>query len=81
VKFVAFDPSDALIRGLSENTVAGIVLQDPFEMGKQSVIALAGYLRGKPPESMISTGEYVATPANQNMPPYDRLLRPEQFGH
>lgn len=81
VKFVAFDPSDALIRGLSEGTVAGIVLQDPFEMGKQSVIALVGYLQGKPPESVISTGEYVATPSNQNMPPYDRLLRPEQFGH
>ncbi|MCC6508707.1 MAG: substrate-binding domain-containing protein [Pirellulaceae bacterium] len=80
VKFVAFDPSDTLIQGLSENTVSGIVLQDPFEMGRQSVIALAKSKRGEKVEAVISTGEYVATAENQNQPPLDRLLRPEKFG-
>jgi ribose transport system substrate-binding protein len=80
VKFVAFDASDTLIRGLSENTVAGIVLQDPFEMGRQSVLALAAHIKGEKVEPKISTGEYVATPANQTEPAIDRLLHPEQFG-
>ncbi len=80
VKFVAFDPSDTLIRGMSENTVAGIMLQDPFEMGRQSVLALAKHLRKEDVEPVISTGEYVATPDNQSKPPYDRLLRPAQHG-
>jgi len=80
VKFVAFDPSDTLIRGMSENTVAGIVLQDPFEMGRQSVLALTKHIRKETVEAVISTGEYVATPENQTKPPYDRLLRPEQHG-
>ncbi len=80
VKFVAFDPSDTLIRGMSENTVAGIMLQDPFEMGRQSVLALSKHLRKEAVEPIISTGEYVATPVNQSTPPYDRLLRPEQHG-
>lgn len=80
VKFVAFDPSDTLIRGMSQQTVAGIVLQDPFEMGRQSVLALAAYKRGEKVEPLISTGEYVATPDNQAESPYDRLLRPELFG-
>lgn len=80
VKFVAFDPSDTLIRGMSENTVAGIMLQDPFEMGRQSVLALAKHIRNEAVEQVISTGEYVATPANQDKPPYDRLLRPAQHG-
>lgn len=80
VKFVAFDASETLIRGLNEKTVAGIVLQDPFEMGRQSVLALARHIRGTNIEAVINTGEYVATAENQNQPPFDRLLRPEQFG-
>ena len=80
VKFVAFDPSDTLIRGMEKSAVSGIVLQDPFEMGRQSVLVLAKHLRKETVESVISTGEYVATPDNQAKPPYDRLLRPEQHG-
>ena len=80
VKFVAFDPSDTLIRGMTENKVAGIMLQDPFEMGRQSVLALAKHLRKEAVDPVISTGEYVATPENQSKSPYDRLLRPEQHG-
>ncbi len=80
VKFMGFDSSDSLIKGLSDKTVAGIVLQDPFEMGKQSVLAIVAHLQGKKVEANINTGEYVATNENQNTPPFDRLLRPEQFG-
>jgi ribose transport system substrate-binding protein len=80
VKFVAFDPSDTLIRGMLEKNVAGILLQDPFEMGRQSVLALAKHIRKEAVEPVISTGEYVATSENQSKAPYDRLLRPEQHG-
>ncbi len=80
VKFMAFDSSESLIKGLSDKTVSGIVLQDPFEMGKQSVLAIVAHLKGQKVERNINTGEYVATNDNQNTPPFDRLLRPEQFG-
>ena len=76
VKFVAFDPSDRLIAGLSEGSVAGIMLQDPFEMGHTSVLSIAAHLKGEKVESVISTGEYVATAENQNTDPYTRLLNP-----
>ncbi len=78
VKFVAFDPSDRLIRGLEEKQVDGIMLQDPFAMGKQSVTALVKHLRGESVEPIITTGEYVATTENQNTEPFNRLLRPER---
>jgi ribose transport system substrate-binding protein len=78
VKFVAFDPSDRLLRGLNEQSVHGILLQDPFEMGKQGVLALVRSIRGEKVEPVISTGEYVATPANQQLDPIRRLLRPER---
>ena len=80
VKFMAFDSSESLIKGLGENTVSGIVLQDPFEMGRRSVLTIVAHLRGEKVEANINTGEYVATNENQNTPPFDRLLRPEQFG-
>lgn len=80
VKFVGFDSSESLIKGLGDKSVAGIVLQDPFAMGKQSVLAIVAHLQGKKVEANINTGEYVATSENQNTPPFDRLLRPEQFG-
>ncbi len=77
VKFVAFDPSDRLIAGLADNSVSGIMLQDPFEMGRQSVLSIVKHLKGEPVEPIINTGEYVATPENENTPPFDRLLHPE----
>lgn len=77
VKFVAFDPSDRLIAGLDNGSVSGILLQDPFEMGRQSVLAIVQQIRGEQPEKKINTGEYVATPENASKPPIDRLLRPE----
>jgi ribose transport system substrate-binding protein len=80
VKFMAFDSSESLIKGLGDKSVSGIVLQDPFEMGKQSVLAIVAHLHGKKVEANINTGEYVATSENQNTAPFDRLLRPEQFG-
>ncbi len=77
VKFVAFDPSDRLIAGLENGSVSGILLQDPFEMGRQSVLAVVQQIRGQAPDAKINTGEYVATPENAHKPPIDRLLRPE----
>ncbi len=81
VKFVAFDPSDRLIAGLSNGSVSGIMLQDPFEMGRQSVLAVVKHLKGEAVNKITNTGEYVATADNQTTPPYDRLLRPEAAKH
>ncbi len=76
VKFVAFDPSERLINGIDAGSVSGIVLQDPFEMGRQSVTAIVAKIRGEGVEPVISTGEYVATSENQATDPFIRLLKP-----
>jgi ribose transport system substrate-binding protein len=80
VKFVAFDPSDSLIEGLLAGQVAGIVLQDPFQMGFQSVQAAVARLNGEAVEPVIATGEFVATAENHQQAPWDRLLRPQMYG-
>lgn len=76
VKFIAFDPSDALIEGLADGSVHGIVLQDPCEMGYRGVKALVESLEGTKPEPYISTGEYLATPKNRAEEDIEGLLNP-----
>lgn len=77
VRFIAFDPSDALIEGLKDGSCSGIVLQDPVQMGYQSVITLVGSLNGESAEAFISTGEYCATPDNMSDERIQELLKPE----
>nr|WP_236649430.1 substrate-binding domain-containing protein [Rhodopirellula sp. SM50] len=77
VKFIAFDPSDALIQAMKDGHCHGIVLQDPVQMGYQSVITLVDSLNGKSAEAFQSTGEYLATPENMDEEKYQKLLQPE----
>ena len=79
VKFVAFDPNQPLIAGLSSGTVDGIVLQDPVKMGYEAVMAMVRDFEGKEVDKRINTGEYVATPENMSEPKMDKLLKPVQF--
>lgn len=77
VKFIAFDPSDALIEALGDGSCSGIVLQDPVQMGYQSVKTLVASLGGEAAPEFTSTGEYVATPENMAEEKYQKLLKPE----
>lgn len=78
VKFIAFDPNEALIDGLKKNHVQGIVLQDPVTMGYQAVKVMLAHLNGEKVEKRIKTGEYVATPDNMNEEKINELLHPIQ---
>jgi ABC-type sugar transport system substrate-binding protein len=79
VKSIAFDPSPALIKGLADGTVHGIVLQDPVAMGYEGVKTMVAHLEGKEVEKRIVTGEYVATPENMDTPEMRKLLEPAQY--
>lgn len=79
VKFIAFDPSEDLIRAMEAGTCHGIVLQDPITMGYQSVKAIVEKIRGGSVEKRIGTGEFVATPENMKTPEMSKLLNPERF--
>jgi ribose transport system substrate-binding protein len=79
VKFIAFDPSDALIAGMSAKPakVHGIVLQDPVHMGYMAVKTLVAHLRGETVPAVVDTGEAVATPENMDTDKFRKLLRPK----
>jgi ribose transport system substrate-binding protein len=48
VRLVGFDASQILINALEVGKIQGLVVQDPFDMGYQSVLRALDYLDGKP---------------------------------
>ncbi|GIS63193.1 MAG: hypothetical protein CM1200mP2_54180 [Planctomycetaceae bacterium] len=86
VKFVAFDSSPRMIEGLGKDTVHGVVLQDPVNMGYVAVKTMAAHLAGETVEKRISTGEYVPRPrtrtrrrSHRSWPLKNTLLAPRSF--
>ncbi len=78
VKFIAMDPTPQLIEGIKQGKVHGIVLQDPVQMGYLGVKTMIAHLEGKPVETRIPTGEFIATPENVDTPEMKKLLHPVQ---
>jgi ribose transport system substrate-binding protein len=74
---VGFDSSKKLIEALAKKEIYGLVLQDPFRMGYQSVRTTVAFLKGEPFEKVIDTGVFLATPENMNDPNIRRLLSPD----
>jgi ribose transport system substrate-binding protein len=76
ITFVGFDSSQKLVDALASGELAGLVLQDPFNIGYTSVKTLVAYLRGEPVPTRIDTGTVVATPQNMTEPRIQALLHP-----
>jgi ribose transport system substrate-binding protein len=74
---VGFDSSAKLIEALEKRELQGLVLQDPFRMGYESVRTAVACLRGEPYEKSIDTGVVLATPENMNQPEIHRMLVPD----
>ena len=78
IKFVGFDSSDNLIRGLKDKHLNATVLQDPVQMGYDAVRVMVDKLHGKPVPDKIEVPEALATTDNLDDPKIDALLHPEK---
>ena len=47
VKFIGFDASDTLVKGLSDGHIDGLVVQDPVKMGYLGVKTMVEHLKGR----------------------------------
>src|SRR6185369_8436970 len=56
VRFIGFDVSDKLLKGVDDGTIDALVLQNPFKMGELAVRAAVDGVRGKPVEERTDTG-------------------------
>jgi ribose transport system substrate-binding protein len=76
-KFVGFDASENLVKGLESGAIDALVVQDPVKMGYLAVKTLVAHIKGEPVEKRIDTGVHLATQANMNEPEMKELLRPD----
>jgi ribose transport system substrate-binding protein len=77
VKFIGFDASDTLVKGLSDGAIDGLVLQNPVNMGYLGVKAMVDHLQGRPVEKRIDTGAQLVTRDRMEEPAVKELLHPD----
>lgn len=77
VRFVGFDASNNLVKGLRDGFIDGLVLQDPVRMGYLGVKTLVAHLKGDKVERRIDTGVHLITPAVMDQPEMKELLQPD----
>ena len=76
-KVVAFDASDNLVADLKAGAIQAMVVQDPFQMGYQTVKTLVDKLDGKAPPKRIDLSAKVIFAEDVDKPENQRLLSPE----
>lgn len=76
-KFVGFDASDSLVKGMSDGHIDGLIVQDPVKMGYLGVKAMVDHLKGRPVEKRIDTGAQLVTRATMSDPVLKELLQPD----
>ena len=76
VKFVGFDSSDKLVDGLKSKEIDALVVQDPYNMGYQSVKTIVNAINKKPIEKRIDTGATLVTLDNMKEEKIAKLLNP-----
>ncbi len=76
VRFVGFDSSAELIRGLENGEIDALVVQNPRKMGNLAVRTLVDYLHGEKVPERIDTGVQLVTKANLREPTIQELVKP-----
>jgi ribose transport system substrate-binding protein len=74
VKFVGFDSSDTLLKGLKSGEIDALVLQNPKKMAYLGVQQCVASLRGQPVTQHIDSGAGLLTRDNINSPQMQKLL-------
>lgn len=76
-KFVGFDASDTLVKGLADGHIHGLIVQDPVKMGYLGVKTLVAHIKGQPVEKRIDTGVQLVTRDRMSDPAVNELLHPD----
>jgi ribose transport system substrate-binding protein len=77
VKMVGFDWSPTLLNDLRAGLIDSLVVQDPFNMGYESVMAAINKLDGKPVEKNRPMPPRLVTKANVDTPEIKAQLEPD----
>lgn len=76
VKFVGFDSSAKLVEGLKAGEIDGLVVQNPYKMGYESVKTIVAKIKGGDVQKRIDTGATFVSKANMEEPEVAKLIAP-----
>jgi ribose transport system substrate-binding protein len=77
VKFIGFDASESLVKGLADGYIHGLIVQDPMKMGYLGVKTIVSHIKGEPVEKRIDTGVQLVTRDKMDDPAVKELLHPD----
>jgi ribose transport system substrate-binding protein len=77
VRFVGFDASDTLVKGLRDGHIDALVVQDPMRMGYLGVKTMVSHIKGEKVERRIDTGVRLVTRDVMDQPEVKELLQPD----
>ncbi|MBN1559141.1 substrate-binding domain-containing protein [candidate division KSB1 bacterium] len=77
ITLVGFDYTDAVANGIRAGEIAGVVVQDPFRMGYESVKTAYAVLRGEAAEPIIKTDVIFVTADNIDDPDIRAVTEPD----
>ena len=77
VKLVGFDSSPTLLDDLKAGSIDALVVQNPFEMGREAVQAAVTKLNGGSPERIHDMPATLVTRENLSNPDIQKLLNPD----
>ncbi|HMF98376.1 MAG TPA: substrate-binding domain-containing protein [Vicinamibacterales bacterium] len=77
VKFVGFDASDALLKGMRDGHLDAVVVQDPMKMGYLGVKTIVAHIRGEKVPARIDTGVRLVSRDHMDDPDVQELLHPD----
>jgi ribose transport system substrate-binding protein len=78
VRFVGFDSSEELVRGLEQGQLHALILQNPRHMGYMAVKTMVDHLNGRPVPERIDTGVTLVTRENLDQSEIRQLVRTEE---
>ena len=77
VRFVGFDSSGILVKGLRDGHIDSLVLQDQMKMGYLGVKTIVAHIHGEKVDKRIDTGVTLVTRENLDQPAMKDLLEPD----
>lgn len=77
IRFVGFDASDTLVKGMQDGHIDALVVQDPVKMGYLGVKTVVAHIRGEKVEPRIDTGVTLVTRERMDDPAVRELLHPD----
>jgi len=77
VRFIGFDASETLLKGMRDGAIDAIVVQDPVKMGYLGVKTMVSHIHGEPVERRIDTGVKLVARDHMDDPDVQELLHPD----